>query len=181
MRSLVAIVAAVAIVASTWAGVGLALGQMGSSYASAGTPGGAPGDDFDHAGEITAVLAQAPPGGPPAPPGPPADIAKRLNLTEAQTRKFQQLRAAHEQKTSRLRIALSRARLDARELMLETSPDRGKIEAVSRRIGDLYGQTVRARLEYTAELRQLLTPEQWSQLRAMTARRMMERRARPRP
>lgn len=178
MRSLAAVLTAIAVVAAAWAGVGLVQGHLGLTHAVAGTPGGAPGDDADLGGEITALLAQAPPARPQA---PPADIAKLLNLTEAQARKFQQLRTAHEQKTSRLRIALSRARLDARELMLETSPDRGKIEAVSRKIGDLYGQTVRARLEYTAELRQLLTPEQWNQLRAMTARRMMERRARPRP
>ncbi len=123
------------------------------------------------------LVAQAPgvPGaGMPGPGGP--GLRQRLGLTEAQAQKVEQILAAHRERTARLRIALGRARLDARELTLEAKADRAKIEAVSRRIGDLYGQMVRARLEVSFELKQILTPEQWSRFQEMTARRMRARR-----
>lgn len=127
------------------------------------------------------LLAQAPGApGPGMPAAKAAGLRQRLGLTEAQAQRVEQVLAAHRERVARLRIAQGRARLDARELSLETKPDRAKIEAVSRRIGDLYGQMVRARLEVGFELRAILTPEQWSRFREMNAQRMRARRDRVR-
>lgn len=139
--------------------------------------GGEPDQVWAEAAEGADLIAQAPVG-----PGVPRvqGLRQRLNLTDAQARRVEQITAAHTEKTARLRIALARARLDARELLLETTPDRAKLDAVPRRIGDLYGQLVRARLDYMFELRGVLTAEQWGQLRAMMARRAAARRDRDR-
>lgn len=157
MRYVVISLVAVALVASVWTGVTRA--QTGDDPAL---------DD-----DVVALAPGAP--GPGAPgPGAPGfgapGLRQRLGLTEAQAQKVEQILAAHRERMARLRIAMGRARLDARELTLEAKADRGKIEAVSRRIGDLYGQMVRARLEVSFELKQVLTPEQWSRYQEMMRR-----------
>ncbi len=159
MRYLLTCAIAIALVASSWAGVTRA--QTNDDLLAQAPGPGAPGPG-------------APGPGGPGPFGP--GFAQRLGLTEAQAKRVEQILAAHRERTARLRIALSRARLDARELMLEAKPDRAKIEAISRRIGDLHGQLARAHMEFTLELKQILTPEQWTRFQGM---RDQWRRARP--
>jgi Spy/CpxP family protein refolding chaperone len=132
----------------------------------------------DDADSLVAILAQAPAGRPPALTAP--DLRQRLNLTEEQTRKITEILTGHRDRTARLQIAMARARLDVRELMLNTSPDRARLEALSRRIGELHGQLVAARLTVTLEIRQVLTPEQLNRFRAFLMQRWGERRSRPR-
>ncbi|MDR7544105.1 MAG: Spy/CpxP family protein refolding chaperone [Armatimonadota bacterium] len=105
----------------------------------------------------------------------PADLQRRLNLSDEQARRVRQILTAHQDRIARLRIALSRARLDAREAMLEATPDRTKLEGIARRIGELTGQLTAARFQTTLELRQVLTPEQWNRLRTLRARRWAPR------
>lgn len=150
------------------AGTGITLAQTDEDAARAGD---APDDDA-----ILAWLLAEQPVGEVAQVPPMRDLW-RLGLTDEQIRRIQHLRGAFRERTSRLRIALQRARLDARELMLEAAPPRPRIEEVSRRIGDAYGALVRARLEYMAELRQNFTAEQWTRLQGM----MRLRRPMPRP
>ncbi len=109
-------------------------------------------------------------------PGSP--LRRWLSLTEEQTRRIQEVLAVHRERTTRRRIALARARLDLRALLREPTPNRGRVDAVARRISDLRQQLVRARLETVLELRQVLTPEQWGRLRLLLARRerLMRRR-----
>jgi len=95
----------------------------------------------------------------------PTTLQRRLNLSDDQARRVRQILTAHQDRVARLRIALSRARLDAREAMLEATPDRAKLEGIARRIGELTGQLIAARFQTTLELRQVLTPEQWNRLR----------------
>jgi Spy/CpxP family protein refolding chaperone len=132
-------------------------------------------DDTENLEEI---VAQAPAGRPPALTAP--DLRQRLNLTEEQTRKVTEILTGHRDRTARLRIAMARARLDVRELMLNTSPDRARLEALSRRIGELHGQLVAGQLTTTLEIRQVLTPEQLNRFRAFLMQRWGERRNRPR-
>ncbi len=101
-------------------------------------------------------------------PGSP--LRRWLSLTEEQTRRIQEVLAVHRERTARRSIALARARLDLRELLREPTPNRGRVDAVARRISDLRQQLVRARLETVLELRQVLTPEQWGRLRLMRRR-----------
>lgn len=126
----------------------------------------APG--IDAAESPVDVYAQAP-APPAAPPGAPT-LQRRLGLTDEQARQVQQLLRAHRDRTARLRLDLARARLDAREVMLSQTPDRARIEAVARRIGELQGQLVAARMTLQAELRQVLTPEQWDRWRSTMVR-----------
>lgn len=130
----------------------------------------------------TGVAGAQAPGGPgPGAPGPGgAGLRQRLGLTEAQAQRVEAVLAAHRTRMSRLNIAMGRARLDSRELALEAKPDRARIEAVSRRIGDLYGQMARARMEVSFELRGIMTPEQWSRFQELTAQRLRARRDRAR-
>ena len=132
-------------------------------------------DDTENLEEI---VAQAPVGRPPALAAP--DLRQRLNLTEEQTRKITEILNGHRDRTARLRIAMARARLDVQELMLNASPDRARLETLSRRIGELHGQLVAARLTTTLEIRQVLTPEQLTRFRAFLMQRWGERRNRPR-
>lgn len=117
------------------------------------------------------VVAQAAPGGPGAPGAPGGGLRRWLNLTDEQTRRVEQILVAHRTRTERLRIDLGRARLDAREVMLQATPDRGRLETIARRMGELQGQLIRAGFDVTLELKAVLTPDQWTRLRAVMGRR----------
>lgn len=124
-------------------------------------------DDLDSAESPIGLYAQTP--APPAAPGAP-NLQRRLGLTDEQARRVQQILSDHRERTARLRIDLARARLDAREVMLSPTPDRARIDAVARRIGELQGQLAAARMILEAELKQVLTPEQLARLRASMLR-----------
>lgn len=111
-------------------------------------------------------LAQAAPTAP-VPPGAGSALRRRLNLTDEQARRVEQIVVGFRSRTARLRIDLARARLDAREALLESTPDRARLEAIARRIGDLQGQLARARFEMLVELKAVLTPEQWLRLQTL--------------
>ncbi len=104
----------------------------------------------------------------PAPARAPApDMRRRLNLTDEQARRVEQVMANFRNQTERLRIDLARAQLDAREVMLAATPDRGRLETISRRMGELQGQLIRARFEMMVELKTVLTAEQWARFQFM--------------
>lgn len=133
----------------------VATGQVAGARAQApATDADAP-DDAD-------LLAQAP---GPAPAAP--DLRRRLNLTDEQARRVEQIMGTYRTQTERLRIDLARARLDAREVLLAATPDRARLETIARRIGDLQGRLTRARFEMLVELKAVLSPEQWSRLRLL--------------
>jgi Spy/CpxP family protein refolding chaperone len=121
----------------------------------------------DLIGEAAAVVAQAPAPSAPAGPRRGDGMQRVLNLTDEQARRVAQIMAAHRTRTERVRIDLSRARLDAREAMLEATPDRARLDAVARRIGELQGQLTRARFDLTLELRAVLNPEQMARFQRM--------------
>jgi Spy/CpxP family protein refolding chaperone len=109
------------------------------------------------------IVAQA----SPAPPAPPTDLRRRLNLTDEQARRVEQIMTAYRGRVERLRIDLARARLDAREALMQSAPDRTRLGTIARRIGDLQAQLAQARFDMLADLRGVLTPEQWSRLQMM--------------
>jgi Spy/CpxP family protein refolding chaperone len=147
----------------------LAIAVLGATTTPA--MGAAPGED-DTAAQVDDLLAQQPAPQPaqPAQAAPGSRLRRALNLSEEQARRVEQILTAYRARTERQRIDLARARLDAREAMLETQPDRGKLDAIARRIGDLQGQLTRARFELTLELRSVLSPEQQARLRTLTGR-----------
>lgn len=122
-------------------------------------------------GETDWLVAQAAPGGFGVPGAPGGGLRRWLNLTEEQARRVEQIMVAHRTRTERLRIDLGRARLDASEVMLQATPDRGRLDTIARRMGELQGQLIAARFTVALELKAVLTPEQWTRLRAVMARR----------
>jgi Spy/CpxP family protein refolding chaperone len=129
------------------------------------------GADFDEG-----LLAQAPQPGPQPQREPGADLRRRLNLTDEQARRVEQIMAAHRSRTQQLRINLQRARLDAREAFLQATPDRARLDTIARRIGELQGQLEQARFGMLLELKTVLNPEQWSRLGALDGPRGRFRR-----
>lgn len=138
-----------------------------------------------------ASQALAQPASPPGSPDPDAlssdsgwrgrpplgVLRRRLNLTDDQVRRLQDIFTAHRDRTERLRIALARVRLDIREALLEQRPDPSRLDSLARRAGELQGQLLRERLQLQLEVRQVLTPEQRAELRQL----MREWPARKRP
>jgi Spy/CpxP family protein refolding chaperone len=124
---------------------------------------GVDGQSWEAGADGLTVVAQQ----TPAPVTPGDRLRRALNLSDEQARRVEQLLAAHRTTTARLRIDLSRARLDAREAMLAATPDRARLDAVARRMGELQGQLAAARFGLMVELRAVLTPEQWTRLQGM--------------
>lgn len=110
------------------------------------------------------VVAAAAPADVPA---QPPDLRRRLNLSDEQAKRVEQIMATYRGRVERLRIDLARARLDARETFLQTTPDRARLATIARRVGDLDAQLTQARFDMLADLRQVLTPEQWSRMQMM--------------
>jgi len=100
-------------------------------------------------------------------PAQPPDLRRRLNLTDEQAKRVEQIMATFRGRAEPLRIDLARARLDAREAFLQTTPDRARLATIARRIGDLDAQITQARFDMLADLRQVLTPEQWGRMQTM--------------
>jgi Spy/CpxP family protein refolding chaperone len=158
MRRILAGLAVVALVIGAFAGATAALADE---------------DDDWIAQEVDELVAQAPPPppgpAPAGPPGPPPDpmtrLRRALSLNDDQVRRIQQIFVTFRTRTEKIRIDLGRARLDAREAMLEAAPDRGRLEGIARRMGDLQGQLIRARFEMMLEIKPVLTPDQWARLR----------------
>lgn len=154
-RSLVALIAlAVAIVV----GAGAVLFNRTGVSAQGARPEPPMGD---------AVLAAAAPSTPADPAAQPPDLRRRLNLTDEQARRVEQIMITYRGRVERLRIDLARARLDAREVLLQPTPDRARLATIARRIGDLDAQLAQARFDMLADLRGVLTPEQWSRMQTM--------------
>ena len=116
------------------------------------------------------LVAQQPPTQRPAPAAPGERLRRALGLSDDQARRVEQILAAHRTRTAQLRIDLARAHLDAREALLAASPDRARLDAVARRVGELQGQLAAARYGLWVELRAVLTPEQWARLQGMRLR-----------
>jgi Spy/CpxP family protein refolding chaperone len=109
---------------------------------------------------------------------PQADLRRRLNLTDEQARRVEQVMAGFRSRTEQLRINLARARLDAREALLQATPDRARLDTIARRIGELEGQLTQARFGMLLELKTILTPEQWSRVGLLDGPRGRFRRGR---
>ena len=114
-----------------------------------------------------ALIAAAAPAAPADPAAQPPDLRRRLNLTDEQAKRVEQIMATYRGRAERLRIDLARARLDAREAFLQTTPDRARLATIARRIGDVDAQLAQARFDMLADLRGVLTPEQWGRMQMM--------------
>lgn len=81
-------------------------------------------------------------------------------LTTEQKEKIAVMRIDHQKGTIDLRADLQKKRLDLRTLMMATSPNEKKINAVIEEMGALKTQLQKQRVSHLLKVRELLTPEQ---------------------
>jgi Spy/CpxP family protein refolding chaperone len=91
---------------------------------------------------------------------PMMDWASRLNLTEEQTARLQQLRDSYLQDTMEWRNELLIKRFDLRDLMNNPKADTNAILGKQREISELESKIQERALLFQIEMRKVLTPEQ---------------------
>lgn len=114
------------------------------------------------------ALAQGPPekkgfefrGGRGMMMGPMMDWASRLNLSEEQTARIQELRDSYLRDTLVWRNELLIKRFDLRDMMRDPQADPNAMLAKQREISELESKIQERALLYRIEIRKVLTPEQ---------------------
>ncbi len=128
---------------------------------------------------LTAIVASAFAQSPAAPPAPRPGAGsflqharQALNLTDEQVARLERTFAAHHERTARVHINLTRARLDLREALLAPTPERARVEEIARRMAALQGELALARVNLQLELRGILTLEQYQRFQRLLRIRM---------
>ena len=89
-----------------------------------------------------------------------------LDLTTEQSEKIRALRETHLKEMALLRTQLHTKRAELRLLWLQTNPDPAKIKALQKEILGLRGQIQDKSTDHWLEFRNILTPEQLTELLA---------------
>jgi len=87
-------------------------------------------------------------------------------LTAEQMEKISALRTDHQKNSIDLRADLQKKRLDLRTLMTATEPNEKKINGVIEEMGSLRTQLQKQRVSHWLKVREILTPEQRTALKA---------------
>ena len=128
------------------------------------------------------------PGGGPAGPGFPgpgpcladgpgtAPLLDRLDLSDAQRAKIDDLRDKGLQERLQIRKELMRLRNELQGEMLKDNPDADRVSRLARKIGDLRTDLQVSRLRQRLAVRKILTPEQRDRLLMMHGTRLGGRR-----
>jgi Spy/CpxP family protein refolding chaperone len=127
---------------------GAALVVAGASWAQDPSPGDPPSE---HRGD-------GPRGGPMFMQH--RAMIEKLNLTDEQSKKLEDIRYQHQKKAITMRADLESARLDLGRLMRADTPDRPAIEAQIDRVGQRRTTLEKDRVARMLEMRAVLTPEQ---------------------
>jgi len=93
-----------------------------------------------------------------------AGLLLKLNLTPEQEKKLAKLRINFEKQMLELRVQLEKRNLRLKELLLEDSPDKDKVEALVDEMGDIWTKIKKQSIVFGMELRDILTEEQWTKL-----------------
>ena len=83
-----------------------------------------------------------------------------LNLTQDQTKAFNDLQGKHVEEVSSVRQAIVQKQLESDRLFLEASPDASRLTALQKEIAMLQAQMGEKSLSYQLKARKLLTAEQ---------------------
>ncbi len=89
-----------------------------------------------------------------------------LNLTTEQSEKIRVLRETYLKETTALRTQIYSKRAELKLLWVQTNPDPARIKAIQKEIMDLTGQILNKTTDYQLEFRNILTPEQLTNLLA---------------
>ena len=88
----------------------------------------------------------------------------RLNLTTEQKENIANLRLTFEEKTLELRTELARDRLKIQKLLLEESPDLARVSDLVDEITPIQAEIQKKGIEFSLQLKSLLTEEQLEKL-----------------
>jgi Spy/CpxP family protein refolding chaperone len=91
---------------------------------------------------------------------PRMDLAKRLNLTDAQKEQIGKLRTEFQKQQIAQRSKLQLSRIELHELMRADNPDKSAIEKKIQESSQMQAQQRIARMNHLLAVRNLLTPEQ---------------------
>lgn len=94
---------------------------------------------------------------------------QELGLTDAQTAKIRDLREAHLKDIKPLRDTMYSKRGELKLLWLQKTPDRQKITAAQKEIGNLRSQMEEKRTNHRLDVFNILTPEQQTRAQALAA------------
>lgn len=83
-----------------------------------------------------------------------------LNLTDDQTKAFNDLQSKHVAEVSSVRQAIMQKQLESDRLFLDASPDAAKLTALQNEVSALKAQVAEKNLAYKLQARKLLTAEQ---------------------
>jgi len=97
---------------------------------------------------------------------PAASQLSNLNLSAEQSEKVRALRESFLKETTPIRNQLFTKKAELRLLWIQTTPNVDKIRSVQKEIHDLIGQMQTKSTDFRLAFRNLLTPEQTSQLLA---------------
>lgn len=95
------------------------------------------------------------------------DLLSRLELSDEQLPKVQSLRDGLVQKVVPLRNSLSEIKGELKDLWIQSQPDESKIREKQKEVRSLRDQIKDKIMNYSLELKKLLTPEQNSRLAAL--------------
>ena len=101
-----------------------------------------------------------PPGRGERPRGHLEQMAARLELTDEQRAKVEEIREAGEVERTKLEKEAMKARHELRGEFLKDEPDRKRVRALVQQIGDIRTKMEIQRAEHRLTIRDLLTPEQ---------------------
>jgi len=87
-----------------------------------------------------------------------------LNLTDDQTKAFNELQSKHAAEVSSVRQAIIQKQLESDRLFLDASPDAARLSALQKEISTLQAQVAEKSLSYQLQARKLLTAEQLRQV-----------------
>ncbi len=156
------------------------------SVAQVGEPDGRGTDSLS-------LIAQAPQSSPPpsgpggAPPRPPVgmgpggvwwkntDIAKRIELSDAQVAQIDKIVLDHRLQLVDLRAALDKEELKLQPLLDADRPDEAKVAAQLDQIIAARGKLDKTNAMMMLAIRRVLTPEQWRTLQTIQQERARER------
>jgi Spy/CpxP family protein refolding chaperone len=93
-------------------------------------------------------------------------LLQELNLTPQQKQRVKELRLKMRPKVQSHKQALTKAKQELADLQAANAPA-DKIQAKKKQIQSLQQATATMRKQYTAALKEILTPEQWTKLQKL--------------
>jgi periplasmic protein CpxP/Spy len=103
------------------------------------------------------------------------NIVKELNMTPEQEKEYIQLREKRRSSTMQLHNNISLLRKEMRIAMNDESSSKDQIFSFIDKISNLKAQVQKERIEFIFGMKEILTPEQFSQMKAIQGKKEMRK------